>query len=501
MADVKGLLSDPEFQKLDPATQKSTLGRLDPEFSSLTDEQFNQFKSKIVPKSNVPGWMTDKLPKKKDVPPVFDSNRTGGGEKGYVDPFEAYGTALAVMGGGELAVSGARAIASGAAKSFLKATLPKLITGAVAGGAAKGVSDKLGLPSVVGDVAGIGAAGLAGYGEGKVGEFLRSIPKDVVKNPNPLAFFQWLAEKSKTSEVAADLLAQKNIGPPNVSGGKIDTNKVASGRFASPATPKPNPGAGPANVSSGNPIPESVAAGEFPPPPRPKVNPGAGPANVGSSSGPGEFPPSPAKKTNPGLGPPSVGTAESMPRSPITPAPTATVDASKVADAIETAKAMGGDLSKLKDAPQATWDGIGRQLKVKVDDAFKKAVIDRIESETPGATRKPSPASGVQEAAPKTPRPSPGGAKVKSTVTPEARAARAEEHATKIAARLKKDGVRELPSITDDAAWKLIEQQTGTEASPKVRAAAIEKARALWKADQGDLQSRREAYFSQPPEK
>lgn len=190
---------------------------------------------------------------------------------------------------------------------------------------------------------------------------------------------------------------------------------------------------------------------------------------------------------------------------PKTPAPGAgtTVDASKVGEseqsAAELMKAVGITPSEVAKATPEQWKMIEQQVGVSFDRQKAVEHLAKISEAKPAA--KPSPASGVQSATPKTPRPSPGGAKVESTMTPEARAARAEEHATKIAARLKKDGVRELPAITDDAAWKLIEQQTGTEASPKVRAAAIEKATALWKADQGDLQSRREAYFSQPPEK
>jgi hypothetical protein len=45
MADVKGLLADPEFQKLDMPTQKSTLGKLDPEFSTLSDGDYVKFRA------------------------------------------------------------------------------------------------------------------------------------------------------------------------------------------------------------------------------------------------------------------------------------------------------------------------------------------------------------------------------------------------------------------------------------------------------------------------
>jgi len=45
--DVRGLMSDPKFQKLPLAQQKLALGHLDSRFSSLSDEDFNTFKQKM----------------------------------------------------------------------------------------------------------------------------------------------------------------------------------------------------------------------------------------------------------------------------------------------------------------------------------------------------------------------------------------------------------------------------------------------------------------------
>src|SRR5208337_2597131 len=50
MADIRGLLSDPQFNALDVATQKRVLGRVDSVFSELSDADFQQFKSKMSPK-------------------------------------------------------------------------------------------------------------------------------------------------------------------------------------------------------------------------------------------------------------------------------------------------------------------------------------------------------------------------------------------------------------------------------------------------------------------
>jgi hypothetical protein len=47
MADIKGLLGDPHFQQLDLATQRQVLGRVDPAFSNLSNDQLTEFRSKV----------------------------------------------------------------------------------------------------------------------------------------------------------------------------------------------------------------------------------------------------------------------------------------------------------------------------------------------------------------------------------------------------------------------------------------------------------------------
>lgn len=56
MADVKGLLADPGFQKLDTATQKAALGRVDPAFSGLSDSDFASFRTRMQPQSYSSGF-------------------------------------------------------------------------------------------------------------------------------------------------------------------------------------------------------------------------------------------------------------------------------------------------------------------------------------------------------------------------------------------------------------------------------------------------------------
>lgn len=490
MADVKGLLSDTDFQKLDPATQKSTLGKLDPEFSSLTDDQFNQFKSKATPKSGtqVPSWMTQKLPKRKTVPPVFDSNRTGGGEPGYVDPFDAYGTALGVMGGGELAVAGGKALASGAIKQFLKSSIPRLVAGAVSGMAAKKGAEFIGASPGVADAAGV-AGGVAGmYGEGKIGAFLRSIPEDVAKG-SWLNFAKWLAEKAKTDETAARLLPEAKAAAERLktqSGTQPDTQSPTVAQYGAPAPKAP----GPINRTS---LPEGVN----PPAAQPSRRPVA-PKTPAPSTDLSRNPISPSPRV------PSEDelTFDRAPRtkaSPKTapPGSAAPVDASKVKEAAEMVRSLGATAESLQSAPQSQWDAIGKQLGHPVDENFKKAVIEEV-SEKPPAP-KPSPKADLPSG-PKTSKPTPGGAKVESTMTPEARAARADEHSTSLAKALRKlPSPDSIPSATNDAAWKVLEDQTGTEATPKVRQAAIDKAKKLWSESAADLQKRRSAHFNQQP--
>ena len=44
MADINGLLNDPDFQKLDTPTQKATLSAIDSDFSGISDSDFAAFK-------------------------------------------------------------------------------------------------------------------------------------------------------------------------------------------------------------------------------------------------------------------------------------------------------------------------------------------------------------------------------------------------------------------------------------------------------------------------
>lgn len=58
MGDLNGLLSDPEFQKLDLPTQRQALSHVDPDFAKLSDEDFVAFKQKATPQANTNPFKT-----------------------------------------------------------------------------------------------------------------------------------------------------------------------------------------------------------------------------------------------------------------------------------------------------------------------------------------------------------------------------------------------------------------------------------------------------------
>lgn len=162
--------------------------------------------------------------------------------------------------------------------------------------------------------------------------------------------------------------------------------------------------------------------------------------------------------------------------------------------AAELMKSVGIGPDEVLKATPEQWKMIEQQVGESFD---KQKAIEHLRqiSKEPA---KPSPNGSLPT--PKTPRPSPGGEKVESTVTPEARAARANDHATKLAQKIRKTLPSDkIPEPGNDAAWKVLEDQTGTEATPAVRKSAIEKARKLWSEgprSAGDLQKRRSDFFA-----
>ena len=45
--DIQGMLSDPDFNSLDPVTQRSTLAHLDPDFANLSDQDYSTFRQQM----------------------------------------------------------------------------------------------------------------------------------------------------------------------------------------------------------------------------------------------------------------------------------------------------------------------------------------------------------------------------------------------------------------------------------------------------------------------
>lgn len=63
MPNVKGLLADPEFNKLDPMQQRHVLGQVDPQFSQLSDEDYQTFRQKVMPVTPAPAGIWDRFKK------------------------------------------------------------------------------------------------------------------------------------------------------------------------------------------------------------------------------------------------------------------------------------------------------------------------------------------------------------------------------------------------------------------------------------------------------
>lgn len=62
MPDIKGLFSDPRFQSMDLATQRSTLAHINPSFANLSDGDFHEFRTRLtapgVPPAPIPPELT-----------------------------------------------------------------------------------------------------------------------------------------------------------------------------------------------------------------------------------------------------------------------------------------------------------------------------------------------------------------------------------------------------------------------------------------------------------
>lgn len=70
MADVKGMLNDPEFNKMPMPQQKEALGKLDPEFSNLSDDQYQQFRQKMLAPKRGPNFQRQQVFQNPLAPPT-----------------------------------------------------------------------------------------------------------------------------------------------------------------------------------------------------------------------------------------------------------------------------------------------------------------------------------------------------------------------------------------------------------------------------------------------
>ncbi len=249
--------------------------------------------------------------------------------------------------------------------------------------------------------------------------------------------------------------------------------------------------------------PSRLAKNDAPPPaPPPPAAPGISPSRLAKNE---THPPPPASVPDPKpVASPSQyaknwkasgGTATSKPSATAAaPGAPVTVDAPHTDEAAKSAaelmRAVGISADEAGKATPEQWKMIEQQVGGSFD---RQQAIEHLKGMDKPQS-KPSPKSQAEM------KPTPGGDKVQSTMTPEARAARAEEHATKLAQLIRKSLPGDkIPAPSDDAAWKVLEAQTGTEATPAVRKAAIDKANKLWSEgprSAGDLQKRRADYFA-----
>jgi len=196
MPDVKGLLADPDFQKLDLSTQKSTLGKLDPDFASISDGDYLQFRTKL--KGSMGGATMDWG--KARVPTEQELETTGGGPKGNANDFLGLGV-------GKIAESGVKALAEGGLKRLASKVAVPLATGATTGYLGKKGAQAVGVPEAGANVIGVLTGLAGGILEGKIGNFVRSIPDEVIGSNSWLKLAKWMA--SDEGEIATAKLPKQ----------------------------------------------------------------------------------------------------------------------------------------------------------------------------------------------------------------------------------------------------------------------------------------------------
>lgn len=170
----------------------------------------------------------DKKLGRKTVPPMFQGPM-GGDPKAAVPGSAADVNPGGLVGGAFLTGASMTPVIAAGANAVRTATLggflTRLLTGAGVGYGTQKLAEKAGAPAPLATGAGLLAGGLAAYGEGKIGAYLRSIPEDIVKGNSWLKFLRWnamrgqevpLALKTKESvqEQAEGLYEELNGRPP-----------------------------------------------------------------------------------------------------------------------------------------------------------------------------------------------------------------------------------------------------------------------------------------------
>ncbi len=480
MPSPQEILSDPNFLGLPVGEQLKVMRTVDPNFAALPPKE----QGTVIAKSKLKSLGYDKIGQNIADDPNMGTSEISmepglpgqpskdliGGAKDIASGNIARGAHSVLTGAGKLGTM----LVPEAAVAAPLATFGSLALGYGGSKAAKAAAEGLGTSPDVANLAGDAGGLVAGVGGAKFGDRgLRSMG-NAIKIP------EW---SSRIRSMWNDLGERQSLRGESAAAGRRMQQRLGGPATPAPESYKPL-------SPSGRPLTEDEIAFEanrdqqvFKPlaaPPSERPIPGVKPAPSTAQKLPAWHMIRDQVRESPGPAEVGISPKNRLPR-PKTPVPasSAPVDAPGVSEgaksAAELMKTVGIDVAKAGSATPAQWQMIEQQVGQPFD---RQQAIQHLaeisKSKIPG---KPQ----GYESGPKTPVPD-----------------RAAAHAETLGKFLRKTKVRpeDVPTVTDDAAWNLLEKQTGTVAPPAVRAAAIEANRKLWAESQADLQTRRAAHFN-----
>ncbi len=274
MADIKGLLADPQFNQLDHATQRQVLGRMDPVLGQLSEPDYQTFRLRMGGTS-APG--TPPLPYmlQPGVPTPSTGTETEERQKYYdtyhQDPGPGFmhnkqGTEEFL--GASIAGTGAPAITAGvegglgagisALGHSIKKAAVDALTGAVSGYVAQKGTHALGVPDWLSDAAGL-AAGMYGWSKADLIQNFMKETLDKGEVPSLSKFVKWSAERANGPTPIEPVAPEPFKPNPNI---------VRQMRYPGPMEPEYSPAA-PLKVSRWVPPVDEVQQPQAPAPFRP----------------------------------------------------------------------------------------------------------------------------------------------------------------------------------------------------------------------------------------